>query len=380
MTDMSFYHNHKIKFEVLDSVNNPKSIHGIYPYRGKISALDAAQIIKQLPKNATLLDPFCGSGTIVYEAQKFGLNAIGFDMNPLAIDLSRGKISTHLKKDEIINQCEELINRAKKLNHDDVPIMPLDALKSFHIETSKEIMRVSTFINEMCDYVKSAYYGSIALTARGCNHYMWTSSTVGKNIEPKNYINFYDKFIQKCKKHLYLNYGCPEAKIFHADARSLSDYIPNKSIDVVFSSPPYFDALDYTAYYGKLIYDIHKVNRLEIKENLIQRVNDYYESMQKVLSEIEKVTTDEAIIIFVVGDKKSKGTLISGGQYFADLHSRKPSYIQEREYVGSSSQVFDTLNKTHRKEQIIVWDKQINSQDVLSQSTLFDFIDNEQKL
>lgn len=366
MTDMSFYHKHKIKFEVLDSVNNPKSIHGIYPYRGKISALDAAQIIKQLPKSAALLDPFCGSGTIVYEAQKFGLNAIGFDMNPLAIDLSRGKTSTNLKKEEIIEQCEEIINRAKELTDDNVPSMPLDALKSFHIETSKEIMRVSTLINEMCDYVKSAYYGSIALTARGCNQYKWTSSTVGKNIEPKNYINFYEKFIQKYKKHMYLNYDCPDAKIFHADARSLSEYIPKNSIDVVFTSPPYFNALDYTAYYGKLIYDIHQVNRLEIKEHLIQKVNDYYENMQKVLSEIEKVTNDDAIIIFVVGDKKAKGTLISGGQYFAKLHSRKPSYIQEREYVGSSSQVFDTLNKTNRKEQIVVWDKQINLQDVKS--------------
>ena len=38
-----------------------------YPYRGKISALDADQILKQIPKGSVVLDPFCGSGTIVYE-------------------------------------------------------------------------------------------------------------------------------------------------------------------------------------------------------------------------------------------------------------------------------------------------------------------------
>lgn len=359
MVDMSLYHENRLNFEVLKSVNNPKSVHGIYPYRGKISALDAQQIINQLPKDATLLDPFCGSGTIIYEAQKHGMNTIGFDMNPLAITLSRGKTDLNLSEDEIINMCNDIIERAKSVDIDNIPQMPEDALKSFHSDTAKEIMSVSIFIDDMCDYIKSAYYGAIALSARGCNHYKWTSSTVGKNIEPKNYINFYEKLIQKCKKHMYLNYGKPQSNIINKDARELSKYIKEKSVDFVFTSPPYFDALDYTAYYGKLIYDIHEVNRLEIKENLIQKVSNYYEGMKKVLEEIEKVTTDDAIIIFVVGDKKAKGTLISGGEYFAQLHYRKPAYIQERVYTGSSSQVFDTLNKTTRKEQIVVWDKKL---------------------
>ena len=53
-----------IHFEKIDSVNNPNSMHGIYPYRGKISAIDAQNIIRQLPSKGTILDPFCGSGTI----------------------------------------------------------------------------------------------------------------------------------------------------------------------------------------------------------------------------------------------------------------------------------------------------------------------------
>ena len=40
----------------------------------------------------TLLDPFCGSGTILYEAQKHGLKVIGVDQNPLAYELSKSKI------------------------------------------------------------------------------------------------------------------------------------------------------------------------------------------------------------------------------------------------------------------------------------------------
>lgn len=355
----AYDHNYKIRFETLKSVNNPNSIHGIYPYRGKISAIDAQQVISQLPKGATLLDPFCGSGTIVYEAQRHGMKAIGVDMNPLAIDLSKAKTSIYLSKDECLSECSKIILSAKsKLEHGDIPDMPESVARLLHEDTAKEIMSVSLFFEQMSDYIKGCYYGTIALAARGCNHYKWTSSTVGKNIIPKRYINFYEKFLDKCRKHTFFNNNSEPVSIIYGDARKLSEFIAPKSVDFVFTSPPYFDGLDYTAYYGKLIYEIHNIDRTAIRRNLIQNVDEYSSDMKIVLSELEKVTTDDAIIIFVVGDKKVKHEIINGSKFFTDIHYRKPAYITERTYTGTSSQVFDTLNKTSRKEQIIVWDKQ----------------------
>lgn len=351
-------HDYKIKFDAIKDVNNPKSIHGIYPYRGKISAIDSQNIISQLPKNATLLDPFCGSGTIIYEAQKHGMKTYGVDMNPLAVTLSKAKVHQPTSLDDILLECQSIIEKAKSIlgtiNNKEMAEYPR---KQFHHTTAGEIMSVSFFENIMSDYLKGAYYGAIALTARGCNHYKWTSSTVGKNIEPKRYINFYEKFFDKVKKHAYFNSGAIPSEVIYGDSRQLSSFIPPKSVDFVFTSPPYFDSLDYTAYYGKLIYDIHKVDRLSIRQTLIQYAGSYEEDMKMVLRELEKVTTDEAVIIFVVGDKKVKNQLINGGKFFADLHDRKPTYIVERTYTGTSSQVFDKLNKTNRKEQIVVWDK-----------------------
>ena len=77
----------------ITSVNNPDSVHGIYPYRGKISALDAAMILSQLRGSRKLLDPFCGSGTIIYEGYRRGMSVVGIDNNPIAIALSKGKMS-----------------------------------------------------------------------------------------------------------------------------------------------------------------------------------------------------------------------------------------------------------------------------------------------
>jgi DNA modification methylase len=347
----------RLKFEALKSVNNPKSIHGIYPYRGKISAIDAKQILEQLPKNSTLLDPFCGSGTILFEGQKLGMNVIGVDNNPIAYDLSKAKLDQQpLEKFE--SEVTKLIEKAETLlKEGKVRPMPEAPSKHFHEQSAKEIMSVAHFIDEMSDYVKGCYYGAIALTARGCNHYKWTSSTVGKNIEPKQYINFYDKLLSKVKKHYEANLDQPKGRVYLGDSRKLSEFIAPKSVDIVFTSPPYFDALDYTSYYAKIIYEIHEIDRLEIKAGLIQKFNDYKEDMIKVLEQIDIVTKDDAIIIFVVGDKKTKDGIIDGGEFFASLRDSNPTYIAERVYSGSQSQIFDTLNNTNRKEQIIVWHK-----------------------
>ena len=351
---------HRIFFEKIDSVNNPRSIHGLYPYRGKISAIDAANIIKQLPKNGTLLDPFSGSGTIIYEAQKHGLKAIGVDNNPLAFEISKAKVFTidDSIMQETLEVCNSIIERATlKFASGSYQNMPESPKKCFHETTASEIMCVSEFFQEMNDYLKGAYYGAIALTARGCNDYKWTSSTNRYTYRPKRYINFFEKFLDKTKKHIkYCNDVSHEkASIYLGDSRRLSEFIPEKSIDFVFTSPPYFDALDYTAYYGKLIYEIHNVDRIDIKRNLIQNITSYESDMKLVLDELDKVTKDDALIIFVVGDKKGKNGIINGGEFFDSI--KKSSYIIERSYKGTSSQVFDTLNKTARKEQIVVWDK-----------------------
>lgn len=346
-----------ITFTPLHDVNNPTSIHGIYPYRGKISSVEAKLICEQLPKNANLLDPFCGSGTIIFEGLCNNLNVYGVDNNPLAIYLSKGKInSLQVDITEIDKEVEHIIQKAKKIS--DFKPMPPKALKHFHKETADEIMKTLTFIQEMSDYLKAVYFGTIALSARGCNHYKWTSSTVGKDINPKRYIPFFEKFKAKAKKHhpkkLKKDH---EANIFLNDSRKLSNYISPKSIDFVFTSPPYFDGLDYTAYYGKLIYSILGVDRVEVKKGLIQSVQSYEDDMRKVLIEIDKITKDDAQIIFVVGDKKIRKEVINGGDFFSNILHHKPDQIIQRQYTNTSSQVFDKLNKTSRKEQIVIWNK-----------------------
>ena len=344
-----------IKHVILKNISNPISVHGIYPYRGKISPKDVISVLSKLPSNKLLLDPFCGTGTILFEAIRAGNNVIGVDPNPLANIITRGKFNLkNLDRGKTINEIELIIKKAKLLKKSKK--IPTEAQKGFHPKTAEQIMKVKEFYDGMSDYLKAIFCGTIAISARGCNNYLWTSTTVGKDVYPKKYIDFYEKFQNKGKKHFF-ELENRTSKIYLKDARQLSKFIKPKSVDYVFTSPPYFDGLDYTAYYAKFVYSILGIDRINVKKKLIQSLKSYEDDMQKCLNEIVKITKNNALIIFVVGDKKIRNQEINGGDFFSAILHHKPNQIIERQYSDSASKVFDKINKTNRKEQIVVWDK-----------------------
>lgn len=69
------------------------SAHGLHEYRGKFNPQIVRAIgnILELKEGAWVLDPFCGSGTTLLEAAHIGWNAIGADLNPLAVQIANAK-------------------------------------------------------------------------------------------------------------------------------------------------------------------------------------------------------------------------------------------------------------------------------------------------
>ena len=60
----------------------------------------------------TVLDPFCGSGTVVREALALRRNAIGLDVNPLAALFTRAKVGSY-SKDLLEQQLAQLCGSFK---------------------------------------------------------------------------------------------------------------------------------------------------------------------------------------------------------------------------------------------------------------------------
>ncbi len=70
------------------------SAHGLHEYRGKFNpqVVRAAANILGLRRGSLLLDPFCGSGTVLLEASHLGIDAAGFDLHPLAVEIANAKV------------------------------------------------------------------------------------------------------------------------------------------------------------------------------------------------------------------------------------------------------------------------------------------------
>ncbi len=69
-------------------------VHGFHTYPARMHPLTASRLVQAATgPGAVVLDPFCGSGTILVEAMAAGRRAVGTDLNPLAERLARLKTS-----------------------------------------------------------------------------------------------------------------------------------------------------------------------------------------------------------------------------------------------------------------------------------------------
>jgi methylase of polypeptide subunit release factors len=84
-------------------------VHGFHTYPARMHPVTAARLVQAFtPAGGKVLDPFCGSGTVLVEAMILGRRPLGVDLNPLAVRLAGCK--THPRQ---VADLEQLVVRAK---------------------------------------------------------------------------------------------------------------------------------------------------------------------------------------------------------------------------------------------------------------------------
>jgi len=92
--------------------NSGYATHNFHAFPAKFPPQLPKKIINALTlPGETVLDPMSGSGTAVLEAMLLGRRGIGMDIDPLALNLSRVKV-THLDPGELKRNAEFIIERA----------------------------------------------------------------------------------------------------------------------------------------------------------------------------------------------------------------------------------------------------------------------------
>ncbi len=100
----------------------------------KVISIRLAKIlvnISKVKKDETLLDPFCGSGTMLQEALLKGINVVGLDSDPNSIKQAQNNLNWIVKKYTVKNSfklvnldCRKLLNVLKENSVDGVATEP----------------------------------------------------------------------------------------------------------------------------------------------------------------------------------------------------------------------------------------------------------------
>ena len=287
-------------------------IHRMSSYCGRIKPAFAHWLISlYTAPNEIILDPFCGIGTVPLEANLLGRRSIGVDLNPYAYYIALAKMDRRPLK-EYLNYLDNLkIDFSNKKNNEVSDWAKL----YYNKETLNEILHlVPRLIKDKQFFILGCLLGISQGHRKGhlskpCGNIVPYKPKLDQNNEyrPATPI-LKDKVRRICQNGFNLD---PKGAIFLADSRKLP--LESNSIDVIISSPPYFNTLDYVTV-NRLrmeILGIKEEERRKLKTDLIQDFENYVNEMDKCILEMRRVLKNGSKCILILGDLHKGRTVIN---------------------------------------------------------------------
>jgi hypothetical protein len=247
-------------------------VHGFHSYPARLHPGTAHRLIADLSGGRdAVLDPFCGSGTVVVEARALGRRAIGSDLNPLAVELTR--LKTGGASPEFVaalrRATESVMEHARARKKAEAGPTerygPEDrALFAPHVLLELDGLRHG--IEELAEREVARTLGlvhSALLTKLSQREGDSTELERRKRLSGGFAIRFFGMKSEELGRRL-LEYSAlvptatPRARVQLADARDLA-HLQNESVALAVSSPPYPGVYDY--------YEHHRVRMRWLRLN-----------------------------------------------------------------------------------------------------------------
>ena len=240
--------------------------HGIHEYRGKFFPQLVKALINfaGLTEGAIVLDPMCGSGTAICEARAMGMKAIGVDINPMAVEMSRFKAnSLSMNPEQLRSGLEQLIGVLKQASVPDLERLWSKhdieyLLRWFDPQALSEIAMIRTVISQVdVSDVKTMAEVILSNILRSVSWQKNSSLRTQKEVQTYTEGDAVQAFIEEvnCQREkmcLYLSLiqnaqQLPHHEVIVGDTRRLDSLIPTYigACDLLITSPPYATALPY---------------------------------------------------------------------------------------------------------------------------------------
>jgi len=354
----------------LDSARNKGYLtHNFHPYSAKfIPQIPRAILNAYAEPGSTVLDPFCGSGTVAVEALLRGHRCLVSDLNPIAVLITRAKVCQITSEDE-----REINGLLLKLRTDlSGNRRSLPTFKNIsHWFTPRMIEELSCIKDAILELTPESAAQLLALTAfsaiivkcsRQESETRWVAVTKHHS-HRFAFSCFEQKLVDMSRRARALrDLAQGNVDVFQANANSLQ-HAPNQSIDIVITSPPYLNSYDYYLYHKLrmfwLDYNHYAVQEQEIGSrhrhcDKNESVESYVSAMAGCFLEIARVLKPNGILAIVIGDSIYKGLLIDMSEIYQNLALATAFRLVERfdydqrKYTLAFTRGYKTIpKKTH---------------------------------
>lgn len=343
--------------------------HGVDRYPAKmIPHLARYAISRVSDEGSTVLDPFCGCGTVQVECRITGRNSVGFDVNPVAVFLARGK-SAICATETLLHHCQNVIGDAEAMREteSDTPswmdywFTPATLLKLCNLRRALLNNR-----RKMGQNYYDVLRAALIVSVRKCSRADPRSpkpfiskrarkTRAGKHFDPfQQFRRVTGRFAEAGSELRELIDSRPAtctSKV--ADSRMLSARLEQMSVDAVVTSPPYLTAQDYfrsskleLAILGKWTNESpnrlgqsiigsgrgrvsqsetrfehpSEITNLQLVDSRSAAVAvAYREDMSHVFRELRTVLKPQGKCVFIVGDCTMRGIQIPVHKWFVEL-------------------------------------------------------------
>lgn len=299
------------------------------PWKGQFSPqLIEALLRRYAAPGSHVFDPFLGSGTVLAECIRRQLDASGSEVNPAASILSRLYTLASLRLEDRRSACDAAFKAVERHLSQE----PLTASSADLAEVRPQ--DIATLARQQSD----SNVATIMTAALVLADPTWSSLSIQRLIDALRRV-----------RQLLLTLPAYRASItvFDSDARRIP--LPDSSIDLIVTSPPYINVFNYHQQYRPAVealdIDVLEAARSEIGSNRKHRMNrfltvvQYCLDMASVLREMKRLLRPGGRMIFVVGrESRVRGVPILNGALLSAIATESVDLVvrmrQERAFTN----------------------------------------------
>lgn len=266
-------------------------------------------------------DPFMGRGTTLLEAALLGRHVTGCDINPLALALVRPRFSPPTLK-----AVAERLGAIDFTDHDE---FPEELLVFYHPDTLREICSLKKYLltveregllDTVDDWIRMVTLNRLTGHSRGFLSVYTMPPNQAVSVQSQRRINERRgqtpprraltqivltksaSLLRDCdqESRAALRRAKDSLVILSKDAAHTPE-IPDGSIQLVVTSPPFLDVVDYAADNWLRCWFIG-INALSVPISILKGLKEWVDKMKKVFQELHRILTPGGYVAFEVGE------------------------------------------------------------------------------